>query len=65
MSKEMKRTRDAFTFSLGGMSIMSPFFAVPVIADDRFNRMLEERRSQARQNGEPGSVAEVPQLAEC
>lgn len=65
MSKEMKRTRDAFTFSLGGMSIMSPFFAVPVIADDRFNRMLEERRSQARRDSGPGSVGEVPHPAGC
>ncbi len=48
------KVRDAFSFSLGGMTAISSFLAAPVVADDRINkirdahlRMLETRRSEA------------------
>ena len=54
MFEKAKRTRDAFTFSLGGMKTIASFVAAPAIADDRINkirdaqlRMLEARRSEA------------------
>lgn len=47
MFEKAKPARDAFTFSLGGMTAAIPFAAVPVIADDRINRILDERRRQA------------------
>ena len=54
MFEKAKRTRAAFTFSLGGMTTIASFVAAPAIADDRINRirdaqlrMLEARRSEA------------------
>ena len=54
MFKRSKPERDAFTFSLGGMTTIASFLAPPVVADDRINkirdthlRMLETRRSEA------------------
>ena len=54
MFEKAKRARDAFTFSLGGMTTIASFVAAPAIADDRINRirdaqlrMLEARRSEA------------------
>ena len=54
-----KKARDAFRFSLGGMTTISSFMAAPVIADDRINRirnahlrMLETRRSEATRSEE-------------
>jgi len=54
MFEKGKKARDAFRFSLGGMTTISSFIAAPVVADDRINRirdahlrMLETRRSEA------------------
>ena len=43
--------RDAFTFSLRGMRATASFTTMPVIADDRINRMIGQRldRRQERQ----------------
>jgi len=49
MSEKAKSGRDAFTFSLGGMTAIAPFMAAPILADDRINRILDERRQQARE----------------
>ena len=54
MFEKGKKARDAFSFSLGGMTAVSSFFAAPAIDGDRINairdahlRMLETRRSEA------------------
>jgi len=54
MFSKDKKARDAFRFSLGGMTAISSVMAPPVVADDRINRirdahlrMLETRRSEA------------------
>ena len=59
MFEKAKQARDAFTLSLGGMRTASSFFAMPVIADDRINRirdaqldMLKARRAEVAWQGE-------------
>lgn len=54
MFEKGKKKRDAFSFSLNGLTTISSFLAAPVVADDRINkirdahlRMLEIRRSEA------------------
>jgi hypothetical protein len=46
MFEKAKPARDAFKFSLGGISAVSPFVAAPIIADDRINRILDARNSR-------------------
>lgn len=48
MYEKAKPARDAFTFSLGGISLISPVIAAPVVADDRINKVLDEQRSRVR-----------------
>lgn len=43
MSNEFKRPRDSFTFSLGGLSTVAMVAFSPAIADDRINRIRDER----------------------
>ncbi len=48
MFKKDRKARDAFTFSLGGMTTVTPFVAMPMVADDRINKVRDERLRQAR-----------------
>jgi hypothetical protein len=43
MFEKAKPGRDAFTFSLGGMTTIASFTAAPAIADDRLNKVWDER----------------------
>ena len=59
MSEKRKKARDAFAFSLGGMTAHMPFVIAPAIADDRINRirdahqgMLQKRRAEAARKAE-------------
>lgn len=52
MFSKVKPRADAYTFSLGGMKTIASFAAIPVIADDRINRIRDER--QKRDCNEPG-----------
>lgn len=59
MFEKDKKARDAFRFSLGGMTTISSFLAPTVVADDRINkirdahlRMMETRRSEAARSEE-------------
>lgn len=45
MHKKARSGRDAFTFSLRGMRANASFTAVPAIADDRLNGLIEQRLS--------------------
>ncbi len=49
MIKNDKPVRDVFTFSLGGITTISAFVAVPVIADDRLRQIPPSR---VRRSGE-------------
>jgi len=57
MTKKAKARRDAFTFSLQGMTTIASFAVAPVIADDRINKVLDERLKR-NQEEEP-AAAEV------
>lgn len=48
MFRKANKARDAFAFSLGGMTAISSFAAAPAIADDRINKIRDERVRQAR-----------------
>lgn len=61
MFEKAKSGRDAFTFSLGGMTAIAPFMAAPILADDRINRILDGRLKQAREACGPKSRG----LPEC
>ena len=56
MSNEFKRPRDAFTFSLGGLSTFAMVAFAPTISDDRINRIRDQRLKQGR-----GGNRETPQ----
>ena len=43
MFRKARSGRDAFTFSLRGMRANASFTAMPAIADDRINRMIDQR----------------------
>lgn len=43
MSNKAKPARDAFMFSLGGISAVSSFVITPAIADDLINEVRDER----------------------
>ena len=48
MFNKAKARVDAYTFSLGGITTIASFAAMPVIADDRINRIRDKRRKQDR-----------------
>lgn len=50
MFNKAKRTRDAFTFSLGGMTTIASFFPAPAIAHDRINKVRDEQQAVARED---------------
>lgn len=50
MFEKAKPARDAFTFSLGGMTTIASFVAAPAIADDRINKIRDDRLKQGRRS---------------
>ena len=50
MFKKAKVARDAFTFSLGGMTAIASFVPAPAIADDRINKVRDAQQAAAREN---------------
>jgi len=50
MFEKAKPGRDAFTFSLHGMTAIAPFSIAPAIADDRINKVRDERLKQPHEN---------------
>ena len=48
MLENPKKARDAFTFSLGGMTTVASFAFAPAIADDRINKVRDEQLRQTR-----------------
>ena len=53
--------RDAFTFSLGGVSAITSFVAAPAIADDLINKARDERLRR-RQEDQPDTADELETL---
>ncbi|MDH3430209.1 MAG: hypothetical protein OEQ14_09375 [Gammaproteobacteria bacterium] len=58
MSNKAKPARDAFTFSLGGISTISSFVAAPAIAHDRLNKALDEQLSQTQED-QPDTAKDI------
>ena len=58
MSEHTKRTRDAFTFSLGGMTTIASYTVAPAIAHDKINKSLAERL-QETQEDQPATAREI------
>jgi len=54
MFNKAKVARDAFTFSLGGMTTIASFFPAQAIAHDRINKILDEQQAAARENRDRG-----------
>ena len=50
MLKKAKPGRDAFTFSLRGMTTIAPFSITSAIADDRINKIRDERLRQPHED---------------
>ena len=50
MFEKAKPGRDAFTFSLQGMTAIASFTAAPAIADDRLNKVWDERLSRIQED---------------
>ena len=48
MYEKAKLKRDAFAFSLGGMRTIASFVPAQAVADDRINRILDERLNRDR-----------------
>ena len=53
--------RDAFTFSLGGVSAITSFVAAPAIADDLINKARDERLRR-QQEDQPDTADELETL---
>ena len=57
MFNKAKVARDAFTFSLGGMTTIASFVPVMAIADDRINKVRDQQQAAARENRDRGPHA--------
>jgi len=55
MSNKAKPARDAFAFSLGGISAVSSFFITPAVADDLINE-VRDGRLRGLPEGQPGKA---------
>lgn len=58
MFEKAKPARDAFKFSLGGMTAKSAFVIAPAIADDRLNKVWDERLGRDQEN-QPDMAREI------
>ncbi len=58
MSDKTKHKRDAYAFSLGGMSSKSSFILTPAVAHDRINRALDEKFRRAQED-QPDTAREM------
>ncbi len=61
MSESTKRARDAFTFSLRGLSTISSTTLAPAIAHDRLNKAIDERIRKAQED-QPDTGKELDNL---
>ena len=65
MFAKHNNVRDAFAFSLGGMTAITSFTAAPAIADDRINQVLDAQRAEKRRKGNVDRTTGCEQLADC
>jgi hypothetical protein len=53
MSNKAGPTRDAFTFSLGGLTTIASFVPAPVVADTRIRQVSNDRNGHRRNEADP------------
>ncbi len=58
MGNNAKPARDAFAFSLGGISAITSFVAAPAIADDLINKARDERLRRLQED-QPDTAREL------
>ncbi len=58
MFEKAKPGRDAFTFSLQGITSIAPFTIAAAIADDQLNKVWDERLSRPQED-QPDTAREV------
>ena len=61
MFGKRKKAGDAYSFSLGGMTARSSFVLAPAVADDRINRIRDERL-RLGQADQPDTAREIENL---
>ena len=59
MFEKAKSGRDAFTFSLRGMTTIASFTAPQAIADDRINKAFDERRAAVPEDQPKTTTREI------
>ena len=59
MKKKENGRLDRFTFALGSVTLATPFSAIPIIPDDRINRMIDQEL-----RGAPGSRRDTVRAVE-
>ena len=59
MSEKARSGRDAFTFSLRGMRAIASFNPMPVIADDRINKIIDRRCGCWPREDQPDTAREI------
>ncbi len=57
MFKKPNENLDAFSLSLGGMTTVAGFAAVPAILHERLRKPMDEPRQSCRDGGRPGRRA--------
>lgn len=58
MFGKRNKARDAFTFSLGGMTAKIPFVLTPAVADDRINQVRDGRLGLGQED-QPDTAREI------
>ncbi|MEM6513550.1 MAG: hypothetical protein AAF660_11095 [Pseudomonadota bacterium] len=59
MYKKAPSGRDAFEFSLRGMTTIASFGPVPVIADDKINKVIDQTLARAEPADQPTMTREI------
>lgn len=62
MFNNAKPARDPFAFSLGGMAAIKSFAIAPIVADDRINRVWDERFRRDQSGTQIQQSAEQPRI---
>ena len=61
MGNKARPARDAFAFSLGGISAITSFVAAPAIADDLINKARDERWRRLQED-QPDTAEELASI---
>ena len=58
MFEKAKSGRDAFTFSLGGMTTIASFAVAPAVDQQRLNRAMDQKQERKLEN-QPDTAREI------